>query len=112
MFWIILALFVVGGFLYACKYDDYHNNFVKPKDQREFTRFGLARNCTFKNNYNNHNGRRPGNSAHGFDDVTEYDRPDPDFEEFTEDEIDYDFMLRDQEEQAEEDYYIAHMHDE
>ena len=24
------------------------NDFVKPKDQREFIRFGLARNCTFK----------------------------------------------------------------
>ena len=69
MLWIILALFVVGGFVYACKYDDYHNH------------------------YNNHNGRRPGNSEHGFDDVTEYDRPDPDFEEFTEDEIDYDLLL-------------------
>ena len=25
------------------------NDFVKPKDQREFIRFGLARNRTFKN---------------------------------------------------------------
>lgn len=41
MLWIILALFVVGGFVYVCKYDDYHNI------------------------YNNHNGRRPDNSAHG-----------------------------------------------
>ena len=27
----------------------YMNDFVKPKDQREFIRFGLARNRTFKN---------------------------------------------------------------
>ena len=26
-----------------------NNDFVKPKDQRELARFGLARNCTFKN---------------------------------------------------------------
>ena len=26
----------------------YMNDFVKPKDQREFIRFGLARNRTFK----------------------------------------------------------------
>ena len=26
----------------------YMNDFVKPKDQREFIRFGLARNLTFK----------------------------------------------------------------
>ncbi|MGM9691942.1 MAG: hypothetical protein ACI3X6_01915 [Alloprevotella sp.] len=88
MFWIILALIVVGGFVCVCKYDDYHNI------------------------YNNHNGHRPGNSAHGFYEVTDYDRPDPDFEEFTEEEIDYDYMLREQEEQEEEDYYIKHMHDE
>ena len=25
MLWIILGLFVVGGFVYVCKYDDYHN---------------------------------------------------------------------------------------
>ena len=25
MLWIILALFVVGGFVYVYKYDDYHN---------------------------------------------------------------------------------------
>ena len=88
MLWIILALFVVGGFLYACKYHDYHNI------------------------YNNHNGRRPDNSAHGFDDVTEYDRPHPHFEAPTEAEIDHDYMLREQEEQAEEESYLEHMHDE
>ena len=27
------------------------NDFVKPKDQREFIRFGLARNRTFKNDF-------------------------------------------------------------
>ena len=27
----------------------YTNDFVKPKDQRELARFGLARNRTFKN---------------------------------------------------------------
>ena len=88
MLWIILAIFVVGGFVYVCKYDDYHNI------------------------YNNHNGRRPDNSAHNFYEQTEYDRPDPDFEEFTEEEIDYDYMLREQEEQAEEESYLEHMHDE
>ena len=29
----------------------FKNNFVKPKDQREFIRFGLARNRTFKNQF-------------------------------------------------------------
>ena len=29
----------------------YRNDCVKPKDQREFIRFGLARNCTFKKGF-------------------------------------------------------------
>ena len=33
----------------AVKSFAYMNDFVKPKDQREFIRFGLARNRTFKN---------------------------------------------------------------
>ena len=30
---------------------EYYNDFVKPEDQRELARFGLARNRTFKNDF-------------------------------------------------------------
>ena len=85
MFWIILAFIVAGGVVYA------------------------NRKRNYRNVYNIH---KPDNHTRYFSEAAESDKPDPDFDDFTEEEIEYDYLLRQQEEQDEEEYYIEHMHDE